>query len=364
MKIIEIIPALASGGGERFVVDLCNEMSNKHDVTLVVLHKLEGGCAFYLPQVSIRVKIVSLEKKPGIDVSLLWRIYKLIKNENPNIVHTHLRAIIYTIIPLILSGRGVHTVHNAAPQEAGEWFSRIARKLLFKTRRVIPVTISKESHRSFVECYGFESPQIDNGRDIPKDIVIPTSVKDEINNYRINEKTRIIVHLAHIDKVKRQDVMAKVAHRLYDEGYNFSVLFIGRYSNYVEKVKNEMSKNCFLLGERENPLEYLKEAHALALCSSYEGLPISLIEALGVGAVPICTPVGGIVDVIKSGENGILSEDVSEESYYRAMKKFLEMPDDEVMTMSRKALESYAPYSMRECAAKYIRLFSSIGGKE
>lgn len=31
---------------------------------------------------------------------------------------------------------------------------------------------------------------------------------------------------------------------------------------------------------------------ALALCSSYEGMLISLIEALGVGTVPICTPVG------------------------------------------------------------------------
>ena len=41
MKILEIIPQLSSGGGERFVVDLCNELSKEHDVTLMVLHSLD-----------------------------------------------------------------------------------------------------------------------------------------------------------------------------------------------------------------------------------------------------------------------------------------------------------------------------------
>ena len=36
MKILEIIPQLSSGGGERFVVDLCNGLSKEHDVTLMV----------------------------------------------------------------------------------------------------------------------------------------------------------------------------------------------------------------------------------------------------------------------------------------------------------------------------------------
>ncbi len=54
------------------------------------------------------------------------------------------------------------------------------------------------------------------------------------------------------------------------------------------------------------PLEYLKMGDAYALCSSYEGMPISLIEAIGVGCIPVCTPVGGIVDVVHNGENGFL----------------------------------------------------------
>ena len=42
MKIIEFIPQLGSGGGERFTIDLCNELAKRHEVILVVSHSLES----------------------------------------------------------------------------------------------------------------------------------------------------------------------------------------------------------------------------------------------------------------------------------------------------------------------------------
>ena len=53
-------------------------------------------------------------------------------------------------------------------------------------------------------------------------------------------------------------------------------------------------------------------------------MPISLLEALAVGAVPVCTPVGGIPNAVIDGENGFLSTDNTEAAYYEAMKRFLE----------------------------------------
>ena len=112
-----------------------------------------------------------------------------------------------------------------------------------------------------------------------------------------------------------------------------------------------------LLGELHNPLEYLKMGDAYALCSSYEGMPISLIEAIGVGCVPVCTPVGGIVDVVHNGENGFLSDGIGEESYYKTVKRFLSLTDVQLKDMKQKALATYGPFSMYECARNYVRLF-------
>ena len=63
MKILEIIPQLSSGGAERFVVDLSNDLSLRHDVVLIVGFTLVGETSFYLSEVSERVEIISLNKK-------------------------------------------------------------------------------------------------------------------------------------------------------------------------------------------------------------------------------------------------------------------------------------------------------------
>ena len=115
-----------------------------------------------------------------------------------------------------------------------------------------------------------------------------------------------------------------------------------------------------ILGERMNPLEYLKEADAFALSSEYEGMPISLIEALAVGAIPVCTPVGGIPNAIVDGKNGFLSHDASETAYYEALKRFLTTDNDILRQMSENARESFSAYSMEECSKKYQQLYSKL----
>jgi glycosyltransferase involved in cell wall biosynthesis len=55
-------------------------------------------------------------------------------------------------------------------------------------------------------------------------------------------------------------------------------------------------------------------------------MPVSLLEALASGCVPICTPVGGIKNIIQDGVTGYLSENTEEEAYYKAIKKYLAAP--------------------------------------
>lgn len=363
MKIFEIIPQLSSGGAERFTIDLCNELSKKHEVTLVVLHSVEKF-GFYADGLASNVRLVSMDKRMGFDMSLLFRLWRLIKKEKPDVVHTHLNGIVYISLSAAINRRVVycHTVHTTADKESNSFVCRGVRRLLFKTKLSTPITISEESHRSFLDFYGIDAPMIDNGRNIPMNLKLSANVVDEFKTYRRSDKTRVLVCLARMYPVKRHTLLAKVTAQLYDEGYDFTVLAIGSTSqtDIVEEVKGLKSDNFYILGERKNPLEYLKAADAYALCSSYEGLPISLIEALGVGAVPVCTPVGGIVNLVHDGENGILAAGLEEDDYYNAMKRFLDLDDEALCAMSKKAKESYAPFSMTECAQKYVSLFEKL----
>ena len=61
MRIVEIIPQLGSGGGERFTVDLCNELSKQHEVILIVFYPLEVF-GFFANDLAQQIKIVSMDK--------------------------------------------------------------------------------------------------------------------------------------------------------------------------------------------------------------------------------------------------------------------------------------------------------------
>lgn len=362
MKIIEFISQLGSGGAERFAVDLSNELAKDNNVILCISNSInEHG--FYKDEIRPNVKVICLNKKSGLDFSILIKIFNLIRKEKPDIVHTHLSAIIYILLSSILyrKAKYFHTIHNTAQYEyegkVGYWI----RKFLFKFNLVNAVTISPDSKRSFLETYHQKPEMILNGRNITSNIQVSDNVVKEFKVYRKNEKTRIIVQLAHVGHQKRQNIMANIITRLNNEGYDVAVLMIGAFNEekMVEEIRNLHNENIYLLGAKHNPLEYLKLADAFGLCSSYEGLPISLIEAMGVGLIPICTPVGGIVDVIKDGITGFLSQDISEEAYYTAMKRYLDTSIDKINKMKKEVIINYQTYSMTECSKKYTQLFKS-----
>ena len=359
MKIVEIIPQLSSGGAERFVVDLCNELSLNNEVTLIVYYSM-SDYGFYAGEVSKRVRLISLEKKEGFSVKLFRKVYDIVRDLRPDVVHMHTRALNYAF-PLIwskLRPAMFMTVHNDAEKEAGDLSGTILRKVCFGRKAVAPVTISRESAASFRRFYGFDAPMIFNGRNVDPSLTVSQQVEEEFKEYRKTHDTRVLVNLARFTDVKRQDMLARTAARLESEGYDICTLLIGRQQDRAvfERVSAAGCRNLHMLGEKDNPLEYLKLADAFCLCSLYEGMPISLIEAMGMGTVPVCTPAGGIVDVLNE-EIGFMSEDLSEEAYYRALKKFLDTDEKELAKMKARVLKAYAPYSMTECAAKYESFF-------
>ncbi len=363
MKIIQVIPHLGSGGAERFVVDLCNELVRMgHNILLLTFYDLDGEYGFYKNDIDTRVRLLSLHKHVGFSVKCIWQVYNIVRNERPDIVHSHVNSLQYTILPQIFLAKGVHTIHNEAQREARGIFEVGLRRFAFKFGLVRPVTISPESHDSFVQFYGKEAPLINNGRAVDNNIIVSEAVRDEINSFKKTSQTKVIVQLARFQPQKNIPMMAHAASLLYKEGYDFTLLFIGstRNTEITEEVKKQMPPCAHILGERSNPLEYLKEADAFALSSLFEGMPISLLEALAVGAIPICTPVGGIPNVVKDSENGFLSTDNTEPSYYEAMKRFLSSDETTLKYMSLKAKTSFAPYSMKECAGKYVQLYKQI----
>lgn len=363
MKILEIIPQLSQGGAERFVIDLCNELSKEHEVILVVLHNVDNH-GFFQKELSERIRLISMNKRMGMDWKLFFRIAKLIKKEKPNVVHTHLRAILYTILSFTFFSKikFIHTIHSDAEKEAGGGISKWCRKFAFGTKLVHPITISEESKHSFEKFYYLPSTLIYNGRPEYNFNTDISTVQQELEKSKTNKNAKIIVNVARIDPAKNQLTLAKAIDNLNKQGYAIELAIIGSKADkqIVNDIEALNSPYVHLLDVRTNPRDYMKAADAFCLSSVYEGMPITLIECFSVGAIPICTPVGGIVNMIDDGRNGILATGTSQEEIEAAILRFLNLTDEQKAEMKRNSLASFGKYDMATCAKNYVHLMKSL----
>ncbi|WP_438710605.1 glycosyltransferase [Aquimarina muelleri] len=371
MRILEIIPNLNSGGAERFVVDLVNEFSRLgHEVFLITSYNT-GKNDLFLNLVSPNVKYITLGKSSGFDYKLSYKLYKVIHEIKPDIVHSHIRVLNYVLPICFLKYKFklhfVHTIHNDAIKECPNKMLFKIRKFTYKLKKITPVTISKESHDSFEKYYSsnISAYKIDNGRSIPqksdkyKDVL---DFKEELYDSYGND-LKIFVNVGRIMSQKNHTMLVKAFKSLIEQGNNIILFIIGAHhvgeiesDTIIKNITPNLSERIRLLGTRSNVEDYLFIADFFCLSSFYEGLPISLLEAMACKAIPISTPVGGIKEVIL--EDGILSNSIEKSDYEDALKKGIMMSTEEKEIKLKNLYNRFmSNYSINACANKYITLF-------
>ena len=71
-------------------------------------------------------------------------------------------------------------------------------------------------------------------------------------------------------------------------------------------VENQISFPGWVVGEAKDKL--FRNASVFCLASSAEGFPMAVLDAWAYGVPVICTPVGGLPDIVKDGENALVFE--------------------------------------------------------
>lgn len=361
MRIVQLTYSLSSGGAERFVVDLSNELSRQgHDIHIVIFRK-NSDSEFYKPLIDKGVTFHNMEIREGFGFLRILRVVKTLRRINPDVVHCHLNVIPYVYFYALIcsSIKFFHTLHSTARHTVGNRFQLLINRFFYKTSIIRPVAISGESNDSYAELYRLpEANLIPNGRSKIHATDLFDRVKKEVGSYLSRQHTPIFVHVARYHPSKNQDLLVSVFNRLHEEGVDFILLIIGNGyfgSESAKALRERACKSIRFLGEKQNVGDYLLVADAFCLTSFYEGLPISLLEALSAGCVPICTPVGGIPDVITDGVTGYLSDQVDIESYSNAVMRYLSSRGK----IGRGALVEYfdSNYSIEKCASAYISRF-------
>lgn len=361
MRIIHIIYNLGQGGAERFVVDTCNELvkNKENEVYLLTINANYPQLRHYINTLSQDVIHKNIGTTKGLSLKGIIGVYNAIKEIKPDIVHIHCSPVLIYIPALFYKkAKYVHTIHNLASKAISfHWLKRFQGWLFRK--HVQPITISNICKESYIDFYKQDNAiRITNGRAALEKTAEYDNIQKEIEKYKQGKNKPVFIHVARYAEQKNQELLFKTFERIYREGKDFLLLVIGvgfESSPYMHLNETDYAK---ILGAKQNVGDYLACADYFVLSSLYEGLPLSLLEAMSMGCIPISTPAGGVLDVIRDGENGLVSKSFTEDDFYNTVSKVFK---EEFIIDKGKIIADYRNnYTMEVCVNKYYKVYEKL----
>ena len=307
MRILHIVTLFERGGAQSVVLELVkSQIADGHSVA--VMSSVDGGAWDELDPAALQIPCRYFLRKVSIkeDVLAARAIAAAARRFSPEIVHLH-SSKAGTLGRLALPGmrgRIVYTIHGFdSLRVAFRKYLPLERML----RHVSPdgiVAVSKYDACNLTTEGIPGAHVIHNGiRDFDAD---PPHDDQRIvamfNEARARGKITVCT-IARLALPKRFDLFAAAAGSCPDMHF----FWIGNRT----VPRSELPVNLTCLGDVPNARALLRESDIFCLFSDYEGLPMSLIEALCAGKPVVASDVGGVHEALLGGETGLTESEMS-----------------------------------------------------
>ncbi|MGL5963032.1 MAG: glycosyltransferase family 4 protein [Fusobacteriaceae bacterium] len=325
MNILHLLPTDQFGGGEKVALQLM-----KYDK----INKMKVACGKGTKEIfeKIGVEAYSLNIKNIFETCNLIR--EIVKEDNIDIIHAHdnrmsIFAFMSTRFFFDKEVKIVSHIHNMYP-----WLKKngIYRGIdyLFRNRYDFNIYCGKDVEAYYLEYGGYI--------DFKKTSPISNGIEKIECNGRLTKKELglegkfVFGFVGRLTEQKGLEPFIKELSKQRDKFKDSKFLIIGS-GDREEKIKmltkTEGVDDLFkFIGFKEDIYSYFDCIDLFFLPSLYEGLPMTLLEAMSYGKIAVATDVGSIREVIIEGETGIL---VSEPWYPSFINKLLEIKDNPIL---------------------------------
>jgi len=320
-KIVHIISNLSIGGAQLLMFDILSNIQKEDDIDITLI-TIDSG--FYIEKFKkAGIKVIDIKSKGLVNPSIFFRLKKILKEIQPDIVHTHLlKADFYgrlaakkIKIPFIFSTcHNDSTVHTSSGLSGKNIFDKIDNWVIKDTNSYI-VAISNKVREYLIQRAGDEIANrvkvIYNGVDIKKEEYILN--KEEIKYFRASlgfgERDFIISVVGRLEEQKGHLRFLEAVKELIPE-LKLKIVFVGEGSrrdaiqNFIDV--NQLSEYVVLAGFQPETQKYIEIADLVIVPSLWEGFGIVVCEGMIKNKIVLASNVGGIPEIIDDGVNGFL----------------------------------------------------------
>ncbi|ANQ47622.1 glycosyltransferase family 4 protein [Flammeovirga sp. MY04] len=319
-KILRIIARLNVGGPAIHTSILSEQFKNNEFDTLLVAGKVpdnEGDMSYIAKDRGVEVTYLNTlqrELSPFNDIKSVLEIRKIIKEYQPDIVHTHTakagfvgRAAV--ILSNFFSRKKIKSVHTFHGHVFNGYFSPLKTKVFLLIERTLAkftdviVTITDKQQKEILSLgIGKESQHqmIPLGLDLEK--FYHNSEKNYLfDQYNIKKDIKLVGVIARFTQIKNLKLFIDTAKIILNtrNDIHFFMVGDGEDRSILEDHVKELNleKNITFTGFLKDLPAVYSSLDLVLLTSNNEGSPVSIIEAMTNGKVVASTAVGGVPDL-------------------------------------------------------------------
>ena len=337
IRVVRFVTRLNIGGPSIQVVELASRLSARGFETLLIHGEVgpqEGDMSYLLECAASppRTKQLAALKRPispASDARAAWKVYRLLCEFKPAIVHTHmakagavgrLAALAYNnTAGRRARARLVHTYHG----HVLEGYFGLAKTRLFiaADRRLAGVTdrivaISQRIRDELVQEYRIGRHEQYRVVPLGFDLDALAAIEDEARAVAraaldIPPGATVVTTVGRLTAIKEQRLFLEVAQRVARLHASTVFLIVGdgelREALEAAAVSLGIADRVRFLGWRRDLETVYGATDIFLLTSRNEGTPVALIESLAAGCVGVSTDVGGVADVMPTSDVGLMA---------------------------------------------------------
>lgn len=354
-RILHIVEAFG-GGVYTYLVSLANATCEEFDVTIAYTKRPQTPDNFQ-NVLDPRVHLIEMQEvkreihlirdiKGGIEIRKIYR------EVDPDFVHLHSSKAGF-LGRMVIDCRRNHVIYTphgfAFLKKDDSFIKRCVYKMVEKVAALKGGEIVSVSKGEYDESLALtkKASYVNNGIDLKQ--IEHIQINDVVKE--MQEKQLRIGTLGRICFQKGPEIFNEIAKRLPEDLF----MWIGD-GEMGDTLKCE---NIAISGwlSSEQAVEFLNHIHIFVLPSLWEGLPMSLLEAMYLKRVCIVSNVIGNRDVIKHGENGFIADNI--EDYVRIIEEIKAGKWDLHKIVETAHQDVREKYSIEVMCENYIKIYQS-----
>lgn len=342
IKIIYLINSLYSGGAQMMLYRLLQGLDRgRFDPEVIVLLDLEGPIRRQIEELNIPVSVLKFKSK--LDFAQLVRLARMIREGQPDILHTQLFA--SDIIGRLLGhlARVPVVITSIRNSYYGGSFRDLA--LRFTERFADRTTIvSEDAARQFIARRVVPAANlrvIHNGID-PDSFIAGLSLNQKLelrNNLGLPVNSILLLCVGSLTEQKGYSDLFRAFQLISDKwpAANLVIAGGGPLKNNLSTSIAELnlSDRIMMIGRSDQVPRLMAASDIFVLSSLWEGLPGVVMEAMAAGLPVVATAVGGAPELVVEGETGFLVQAGTPKHFALVLEKALSMAEEERQRMGK-----------------------------